>query len=87
MRDEKGHTTNCSEGEWTPWTMGCLSKSIWKGFIIAWVYVTWFWIRFKEVQLALDCMFLGGGDGPMIGYLTKSYAEGGGINWGLSFNW
>lgn len=27
------------------------------------------------MQLALDCMFLGGGDGPMIGYLTKSYAE------------
>lgn len=30
--------------------------------------------------LALDWMILGGGDGPMIGYPTKSYAEGGGIN-------
>lgn len=25
-----------------------------------------FWIKFKEVGLALDWMLLGGGDGPMI---------------------
>lgn len=41
------------------------------------MYGRGFWIRFKEVGLAIDWMPLGGGDGPVIGYVTKFYAEGG----------